>query len=71
MDLWNSFYSTMTGHRSYATDLTDSDTEIQHLQLSIGAKLFPEYPIRSHAECVYKLRKSLGVQANSLSCIRY
>ena len=25
--------------------------------------LYPEYPIRSHAECFYNLRKSLGVQA--------
>ena len=44
----------------------DFDTELQHLQLSLGSKLFPEYPIRSHAECFHTLRKSLGAQANSL-----
>ena len=52
MDLWNSFYSTMTGHRSYATNLTDSDTEIQHLQLSIGAKLFPD-TLSAHMQNVF------------------
>jgi hypothetical protein len=47
----------------------DSDNEIQHLQLSIGSKLFPEYAIKSHAECFYNLRKSLGVQASNLHSI--
>ena len=35
-------------------------------QLQLGSKLYPEYPIRSHAEAYYQLRKTLGVQANSL-----
>ena len=26
----------------------------------------PQYPIRSHAECYYSLKKSLGIAANSL-----
>ena len=29
----------------------------------------PQYPIRSHAECYYNLRKSLGIQANSLHSV--
>ena len=68
---WNTFYSTMTGNRSYATNFNDSDTELQNLQLIIGPKLFPETGLRSHAECFYNLRKALGVQANKPSCIRY
>ena len=47
----------------------DSDHELHHLQLQIGSKLYPEYPIRSHAECFYNLRKSLGVQSNNLHSI--
>ena len=35
-------------------------------QLQIGSKLFPEYPIRSHNECYYQLKKTLGVQASSV-----
>jgi hypothetical protein len=31
-----------------------------------GGKLFPEYPIRSHAEAFYQLKKCLGVQASTL-----
>ena len=40
--------------------------EIVSLQLQVGAFLIPQYPIRSHAECFYSLRKSFGIQANSL-----
>ena len=40
----------------------DSDGEFEfHMQ--IGSKLYPEYPIRSHAEAFYQLRKTLGFQA--------
>jgi len=65
----NNFYSPMAG-----TDVTGNTThqqtnEIQHLQLQIGSKLFPEYPIKSHAEAFYSLRKALGVQSNSLHSI--
>ena len=50
--------------------LTHSTTnEIQRFQLQIGSKLYPEYPIKSHAECFYSLRKSLGLQANNLHSI--
>ena len=66
---WNTFYSTMAGQRGGPTSIKDINTEIAHLQLQVGSKLFPEYPIRSHAECFYNLRKSLGVHANSLHSI--
>ena len=35
-------------------------------QLQIGSKLFPEYPIRSHGEACYQLKKTLGVQASAV-----
>ena len=35
-------------------------------QLQLGAKLYPEYPIRSHAEAFYQLRKTLGHQSSNL-----
>ena len=35
-----------------------------HVQ--IGSKLFPEYPVRSHAEAFYQLRKMLGVLGSSV-----
>jgi hypothetical protein len=59
----------MVGVRDGPTDIKDSDNEIQHLQLMVGSKMYPEYPIRSHAECFYNLRKSLGIQANALHSI--
>ena len=31
--------------------------------------MIPQYPIRSHAECFYSLRKSLGIQSNSLHSV--
>ena len=35
-----------------------------HVQ--IGSKLFPEYPVRSHAEAFYQLRNMLGVLGSSV-----
>ena len=43
--------------------------EIESLQLQVGAFLIPQYPIRSHAECFYSLRKSLGIQSNGLHSV--
>ena len=39
--------------------------EITSLQLQIGAFVIPQYPIRSHAECFYSLRKALGLASNN------
>ena len=47
---WNSFCSTMVGQRSGPTSMKDITTEIQHLQLMVGSKMYPEYLIRSHAD---------------------
>ena len=43
----------------------DSEGEFD-FQLQLGSKLFSEYPIRSHAEAYYQLRKTLGVQSSTL-----
>jgi hypothetical protein len=43
--------------------------EITSLQLQVGSFLIPQYPIRSHAECYYSLRKSLGIQSNGIANI--
>ena len=32
----------------------------------MGAFMVPQYPSRSHAECYYSLRNSLGIHSNSL-----
>ena len=66
---WNTFVSTLAGNRSTSTYKYDSDDEIKHLQLQLDSKLYPEYPISSHSECFYNLRKSLGVQDNNLHAL--
>jgi len=38
----------------------DFDKEVE-LQIQIGSKLYPEYPIRNLAEAYYQLRKKLGI----------
>jgi hypothetical protein len=42
------------------------EREINYLALQVGATMMPQYPIRSHAECYYSLKKSLGIQSNTL-----
>jgi hypothetical protein len=66
---FNNFWSPLVGTGETVTLTHDSDNEIKNFQVQIGSKLFPEYPIRSHAECFYSLRKALGVQANNLHSI--
>ncbi len=44
----------------------DSDFELDSCYIQIGSKIFPEYPIRSHAEAFYQLTKCLGVQASDI-----
>jgi hypothetical protein len=50
-------------------DPTNGDYNYQkeiELQLQLGSKLFPEYPIRSSAEAFYNLKKGLGIVASPL-----
>ena len=57
---WNSFYSPMYEDNRFALNRYNQTNEIADFQIQIGSKLFPEYPIRSHAEAYYQLRKTLG-----------
>jgi hypothetical protein len=66
---WNSFYSPMA--RDTLTEKTTNieANEITSLQLQIGSFLIPQYPIRSHSECFYSLRKALGIASNTIANI--
>ena len=59
---WNDFYHCMGNNAT--GDVYDATREME-FQKQIGSKLFPEYPIRSTAECFYQLRKTLGVHPSS------
>ena len=65
---WNNFWSPNTGVTTTPI-FPDRLERFSLLQLVIGSKLFPEYPMKSHAECYYSLRKALGIQANNLHSI--
>ena len=62
---WNTFYSPMRFANASAHTIYHQSGEFE-TQLQIGSKLFPEYPIRSHAEAYYQLRKTLGHASSSL-----
>ncbi len=59
---WNSFYSPMEG----SLNKFSSSSEIADFQIQLGSKLYPEYPIRSHSEAYYQLKKALGQQSSNL-----
>jgi len=63
--LWNDFFSPAY-HDNYTSVLTIKPEQEFEFQLQIGSKLFPEYPIRSHQEAFYQLKKTLGVQASAV-----
>ena len=62
---WNDFFSPAFAVNTDGVLTHDSDGEFE-FQLQIGSKLFPEYPIRSHNEAYYQLKKTLGVQASAV-----
>ena len=63
---WNDFFSPLSiDNFSRNTVKHNPDGEFE-FQLQIGSKLFPEYPIRSHNEAYYQLKKTLGVQASAV-----
>jgi hypothetical protein len=66
---WNNFYSPMAADTNTLITTHREANEITYLQLQVGAFMIPQYPIRSHAECYYSLRKSLGIQASGLHSI--
>ena len=60
---WNDFYSPM---QAYAQNYGKMESKGEfEFQVQLGAKLYPEYPIRSHSEAYYQLRKTLGVQSSN------
>ena len=63
--VWNDLFSPMSFHNAHGTFQHVQDAEFEfHLQ--VGSKLFPEYPIRSHAEAYYQRKKTLGIQASAV-----
>ena len=59
---WNDFYSPMW---NYGGNFNGHNSEGEfEFQLQLGSKLYPEYPIRSHGEAYYQLRKTIGAQSN-------
>jgi hypothetical protein len=62
---WNDFFSPMSENNNDKT-LTHTSAGEFEFQLQIGSKLFPEYPIRSHNEAYYQLKKCLGVQSSAV-----
>ena len=62
---WNNFYSPMRNLIRGSSNHYNSDGEFE-TQLQLGSKLYPEYPIRSHAEAFYQLRKALGIQSSKV-----
>lgn len=62
---WNDFFSPMHAENETGTFRNVRAGEFE-FQMQIGSKLFPDYPIRSHAEAYYQLKKTLGVQASTL-----
>ena len=61
---WNCFYSPMAIDTATTVTKHIQANEITSLQLQIGATVMPQYPIRSHAECFYSLRKAIGLVSN-------
>lgn len=62
---WNDFFSPLHVNNELGVLSNVRDGEFE-FQMQIGSKLFPEYPVRSHAEAFYQLKKTLGVQASPL-----
>ena len=62
---WCDFFSPMSPDNFDGNFKHNSEGEFE-FQLQIGSKLYPEYPIRSHAEAFYQLRKMLGILSSSV-----
>jgi hypothetical protein len=61
---WNEFWSPMGGRLDVFT--YDEDRDIDSFYIQIGSNIYPEYPVRSHAEAFYQLTKCLGIQASDI-----
>ena len=56
---WNNFYSPMRNRLITNKNHFDSDGEFEY-QIQSGSKLYPVYPVRSHAEAFSQLSKTMG-----------
>ncbi len=43
--------------------------EIESLQVQIGSTQIPQYPVQSHAECFYLLKKAMGYHVSDIHSI--
>jgi len=64
---FNSFLGPMAGN-DYRVDKYVYNRELQW-QIQIGAKNFPEMPVRSLAESFYQLKKALGIHSSAFHSI--
>ena len=62
---WCDFFSPASSNNRLGKLKIDPNDEFE-FQLQVGSKLFPEYPVRSHAEAYYQLRKTLGMHSSSV-----
>jgi hypothetical protein len=62
---WNTFWSPMSPENRDGT-ITYADAGEFKFYVQIGSKLFPEYPIQSHSEAYYQLKKTLGIQSSNV-----
>jgi hypothetical protein len=62
---WNTFWSPMFPQNGSGFYKHDENGEFR-LSLQIGSKIYPEYPVRSHSEAYYQLKKTLGIQTSDV-----
>ena len=62
---WNTFWSPMCPENRDG-NLTHEENGEFKFYVQIGSKLFPEYPIQSHSEAYYQLKKTLGIQSSNV-----
>lgn len=63
---WNDYFSPASDNNRNGTIFKHSNADEFELTVQIGSKIYPDYPIRSHSEAYYNLRKTLGVQSSSV-----
>jgi hypothetical protein len=63
---WNNFYNPLALDAATSNPVYTPANDILNLQLQLGNKLYPDYPIRSSQEAFYELRKTLGVAGSSI-----
>ncbi len=66
---YNNFYSPMTVNKITDVLTYNQTNEIESLQVQIGSTQIPQYPVQSHAECFYLLKKALGYHVSDIHSI--